>query len=81
MRSRLCVLSLAALLLALLTGSASADYVGTGTHPWVVVLCNFNNQQLDPAPASFFQQMYADAGAGSGKFNFEDWWHDSRSDS
>jgi uncharacterized repeat protein (TIGR01451 family) len=50
--------------------------VGSGTHPWAIVLCNFQNQQLDPAPASYFNQMYGDAGAGSGQFNQEDWWHD-----
>ncbi len=56
---------------------AAADYVGTGTHPWLIVLCNFSNQTLDPAPASYFNQMYGDAGAGSGQYNFEDWWHDA----
>jgi hypothetical protein len=65
-----------AALIAGLAQPAFADFVGTGTHPWAIVLCNFNNQQLDPAPASYFDQMYGDAGAGSGKYNFEDWWHD-----
>lgn len=56
--------------------AAWADFVGSGTHPWLVVLCNFSNQQVDPAPASYFDQMYGDTGAGSGQYNFEDWWHD-----
>lgn len=57
--------------------SASAYVpVGSGTHPWAIVLCNFQNQKLDPAPASYFDQMYGDSGAGSGQFNQEDWWHD-----
>jgi hypothetical protein len=56
---------------------ALADFVGSGTHPWLVVLCNFSNQRLDPAPASYFDQMYGDPGAGSGQYNFEDWWHDA----
>jgi hypothetical protein len=60
-----------------LAAPAAADPVGTGTHPWLIVLCNFSNQQLDPAPASYFNQMYGDPGAGSGKYNFEDWWHDA----
>ncbi len=77
MRRRRIVAALAAALLASFIGSASADYVGSGIHPWVVVLCNFSNQQLDPAPASYFEQMYGDSGAGSGQFNFEDWWHDA----
>jgi len=77
MRRRTFVAVLVVALLTLFTGSASADFVGLGTHPWVVVLCNFSNQQLDPAPASFFDQMYGDPGAGSGQFNFEDWWHDA----
>jgi hypothetical protein len=76
MRARLTVFALFVVLGALLVGPAAANYVGTGTHPWAVVLCNFNNQQLDPAPASYFDQMYGDAGAGSGQYNFEDWWHD-----
>jgi hypothetical protein len=68
--------------LALRQTSAMAAFVGSGTHPWAIVLCNFSNQNLsvgtkDPAPASYFNQMYGDAGAGSGKYNFEDWWHDA----
>ena len=67
----------AAALCGVLTLSASAYVpVGSGVHPWVIVLCNFQNQQLDPAPASYFNQMYGDAGAGSGQFNQVDWWHD-----
>jgi uncharacterized protein YjbI with pentapeptide repeats len=69
-------LVVAACVLVLLPQTAQADFVGTGTHPWVVVLCNFTNQRLDPAPAQAFQQMYTDAGAGQGQFNFVDWWHD-----
>ena len=56
--------------------AALADFVGGGTHPWLVVLCNLSNQRLDPAPASYFDRMYGNAGAGSGQYNFEDWWHD-----
>lgn len=56
--------------------AALADFAGGGTHPWLVVLCNFNNQRLDPAPASYFDRMYGNAGAGSGQYNFVDWWHD-----
>jgi Bacterial Ig-like domain (group 3) len=77
MRKRSLVAVLAVVLGSLFTGSASADYVGMGTHPWVIVLCNFSNQQLDPAPASFFEQMYGDPGSDSGQYNFEDWWHDA----
>ena len=75
--ARLALAALAALaMLAFAELPAGADLVGTGTHPWVVVLCTFNDQPLDPAPASYFQQMYTDAGAGTGQFNFVDWWHD-----
>ena len=63
--------------MALGTSSAAlADFGASGTHPWLIVLCNFSNQRLDPAPASYYDQMYGDAGAGSRQYNFEDWWHD-----
>ncbi|GAC1611755.1 MAG: hypothetical protein NVS3B26_27780 [Mycobacteriales bacterium] len=61
------------------TGTATADPVGTGAHPWAVVLCNFQNQLVDPGGSSslpFYQQAYTSAGAGAGKYNFVDWWHD-----
>ena len=75
-RSALVALLLVATAVVALSPAALANYVGTGTHPWVFVLCKTNNQPLDPAPASYYQQMYADAGARQGKFNWEDWWHD-----
>lgn len=55
---------------------AAANTVGSGTHPWAVVLCNFTNQRFDPADAAYFNRMYGDAGAGSGQYNLEDYWHD-----
>ena len=76
--SRLWIAAIFAALVCAFSALPASAYVpvGTGTHPWVIVLCNFQNQQLDPAPASYFNQMYGDTGAGLGLFNQEDWWHD-----
>jgi hypothetical protein len=57
-------------------GPVSANLVQTGTHPWVVVLCHFSNQPSEPGSKAFYQQMYTNAGANSGQYNFVDWWHD-----
>lgn len=60
-------------------GAALADYVQTGTHPWLVVLCHFSDEQVAPGGAAglaLYQQEYTNAGAGSGQYNFVDYWHD-----
>ncbi len=87
-KSRNFRLLIAACLSALLTGSfllgvagpTAANMVGTGTHPWVVILCKSSNEPNDPGGAgslAFYRQMYTDAGAGSGQYNFVDWWRDA----
>ncbi|HWC86670.1 MAG TPA: Ig-like domain-containing protein [Solirubrobacteraceae bacterium] len=55
--------------------SASASlFVGTGTHPWVVVLCNFSDEAAQPNTQAYYQQMFSDAGAG--QLGELDYWHD-----
>jgi Bacterial Ig-like domain (group 3) len=61
-------------LLATTPAARAATFVGTGTHPWVVVLCNFSDQPTEPYPQSYFEEMFANA--GTGKLGQFDYWHD-----
>jgi hypothetical protein len=71
------VLVAAGAILTLTLASArarAAAFVGTGTHPWVVVLCNFSDQSAEPYSQSYFQQLFSNPGAGTlGELDF---WHD-----
>lgn len=69
-------LALAAGAGALAAAPAGADYVGSGSHPIAVVLCNFTNAKVDAGTAAYYRQMYTSAGANSGQYNFVDFWHD-----
>ena len=51
-----------------------AATVGTGTHPWVVVLCNFSDEPATPYSKAYFEELFSDAGAG--KLGELDYWHD-----
>ena len=42
---------------------AGAATVGTGTHPWVVVLCNFSDEPATPYSKAYFEELFSDAGA------------------
>jgi hypothetical protein len=55
-------------------GTGPAHFVGTGTHPWVVVLCNFSDDQATPNTQAYYQQMFSDAGAG--QLGQLDYWRD-----
>jgi hypothetical protein len=67
------IISLLALL-ALAPAARGASTVGTGTHPWVVVLCNFSDQTATPHSKAYYEELFSDAGAG--KLGELDYWHD-----
>jgi hypothetical protein len=76
-RRRLCgFLAAATLFVLVITAPAAraASTVGTGTHPWVVVLCNFSDESATPYPQSYFEEMFSDA--GKGQLGELDFWHD-----
>jgi hypothetical protein len=58
------------LALAVLTPIANAAPPVTGTHPWVIVLCNFSDDTSTPSPASYFQQMFNGAPSGDGLLEY-----------
>jgi hypothetical protein len=63
--------------LALLTfasAARAAATVGSGTHPWVVVLCNFSDEPATPYTRGYFKELFSDAGAGG--LGELDYWHD-----
>jgi hypothetical protein len=54
--------------------AAAAQYVGIGAHPWVVVLCNFSDDEATPHSQAYYQEMFSDQGVGLG--GLLDYWHD-----
>ena len=40
----------------------SATFVGTGAHKWLVVLCNFSDEQVQPNSQAYYQALFANAG-------------------
>jgi hypothetical protein len=69
-------LAILAILCAMAAAPAAqgAATVGTGTHPWAVVLCNFSDQTATPYSKAYFEELFSDAGAG--KLGELDYWHD-----
>ena len=57
----------------LLTSALPASAI-SGTHPVLVVLCNFSDETQEPNPPSYYEDMFSDA--GSGKLGALDYWHD-----
>lgn len=55
--------------------AGAAKLVGTGTHPWVVVLCNFSDQPAQPNSQAYYQDLFSDPGAG--KLGLLDYWRDT----
>ncbi len=73
-RARLRAAVAACLLTASLAiGVAPASAI-SGSHPVVVVLCNFSNETQQPFTPSYFEHMFSDAGAG--ELGALDFWHD-----
>jgi hypothetical protein len=72
---RVAVPVVAAVLTSVVAAAASAGPpAGTGTHPFVVVLCNFSDETAQPNTQSYYQTLFSDAGAGQlGELDF---WHD-----
>lgn len=62
-----------AAIVATLAGPPSGAAI-TGTHRALVVLCNFQNQQVTPEPRGYFQQMFGQE--GDGKLGAFDFWQD-----
>jgi hypothetical protein len=71
--SRLLAAGTILLIASLLAGTAPVAAI-SGTHPVVVVLCNFSNETQQPKPPSYFEHMFSDAGAG--ELGALDYWHD-----
>jgi len=42
--------------------ASAATFVGTGNHPWVVVLCNFSDEPSEPYAKSYFEEFFSDPG-------------------
>lgn len=64
-----------ALALATLAANArAATFVGTGTHPWAIVLCHFSDQPAEPRSREYFERFYSDP--GKGELGELDYWHD-----
>lgn len=61
--ARIAVLALVAV--ALFAPSSGALPI-TGSHPWVVVLCNFSDDTSQPQPVSYYQQMFNGAPGADG---------------
>jgi hypothetical protein len=57
------VLALALLFVGTPSSAAGVTPV-LGDHPFLVVLCNFSNEQVQPKPVSYYEDMFSDAGAG-----------------
>jgi hypothetical protein len=65
-----------------LSDRATANFVGAGVHPWLIVLCTFTDQGNPPSAyhtdgkytPTYYQQLFSDAGAGS--LGLFDYWHD-----
>lgn len=50
----------------------SATFVGSGPHKWLVVLCNFSDEQVQPNSQAYYQALFANKGGlGEG-----DYWSD-----
>jgi hypothetical protein len=54
--------------------ASAAQFVGTGTHPWIVVMCHFSDQSAEPHSQGYFEELFSDA--GKGKLGELDYWHD-----
>lgn len=73
-RARLRAAVTACLLIVSLAIGATPASAISGSHPVVVVLCNFSNETVQPFPPSYFEHMFSDAGAG--ELGALDFWHD-----
>jgi hypothetical protein len=69
----LVVLSLAISASVALTLSGTAAAI-SGIKPLAVVLCKFTDQTFEPRPASYYQDMFSETGAG--KKGLFDFWRD-----
>ena len=73
-RVRLRAAIAACLLIANLAVGAVPVSAISGSHPVVVVLCNFSDETQQPFTPSYFEHMFSDAGAG--ELGALDFWHD-----
>lgn len=67
-------LLLASAAAAALLASAQPAGALTGSHPVLVVLCNFKNETQQPNPVSYYLDLFSDQGAG--KLGALDYWRD-----